>query len=72
MYDPSWFVDFSFAEKDPVKLVGAPAACQLAVQRPGEGAPAPKGQPGEAFFNNPGAAGNYGAQFSNKIAVKCP
>jgi ABC-type uncharacterized transport system substrate-binding protein len=72
MYDPSWFVDFSFAEKDPVKLVGAPAACQLAVQRPGEGAQAPKGQPGEAFFNNPGAAGNYGAQFSNKIAVKCP
>lgn len=72
MYDPSWFVDFSFAEKDPVKLVGAPAACQLAVQRPGEGGQAPKGQPGEAFFNNPGAAGNYGAQFSNKIAVKCP
>jgi ABC-type uncharacterized transport system substrate-binding protein len=72
MYDPSWFVDFSFAEKDPVKLVGAPAACQLAVQRPGEGAQAPKGQPGEAFFNNPAAAGNFGAQFSNKIAVKCP
>jgi ABC-type uncharacterized transport system substrate-binding protein len=72
MYDPSWFVDFSFAEKNPVKLVGAPAACQLAVQRPGEGAQAPKGQPGEAFFSNPGAAGNYGAQFSNKIAVKCP
>ena len=37
MYDPTWFVDFSFAEKDPVKLVGAPAACKLAVQRPGEG-----------------------------------
>jgi ABC-type uncharacterized transport system substrate-binding protein len=72
MYDPSWFVDFSFAEKDPVKLVDAPAACQLAVQRPGEGAQAPKGQPGEAFFSNPGAASNYGAQFSNKIAVKCP
>jgi ABC-type uncharacterized transport system substrate-binding protein len=71
MYDPSWFVDFSFAEKDPVKLVGAPAACQLAVQRPGEGAQAPKGQPGEAFFNNP-TASNFGAQFSNKIAVKCP
>jgi ABC-type uncharacterized transport system substrate-binding protein len=73
MYDPSWFVDFSFAEKNPVSLVGAPAACQLAVQRPGEAnQTASKGQPGEAFFNNLGAGSNYGAQFANKIAVKCP
>jgi ABC-type uncharacterized transport system substrate-binding protein len=72
MYDPSWFVDFSFAQKDPVKLVNAPAACQLAVLRPGEGGQsASKGQPGEAFFNS-GSASNYGAQFANKIAVKCP
>jgi ABC-type uncharacterized transport system substrate-binding protein len=72
MYDPSWFVDFSFAQKDPVKLTNAPAACQLSVLRPGEGGqPAAKGQPGEAFFNS-GAGSNYGAQFANKIAVKCP
>jgi ABC-type uncharacterized transport system substrate-binding protein len=72
MYDPNWFVDFSFAQKDPVKLVGAPAACRLAVQRPGEGGQtAAKGQPGEAFFNS-GAGSNYGAQFANKIAVTCP
>jgi len=72
MYDPSWFVDFSFAQKDPVKLVNAPAACQLAVLRPGEGGQTQsKGQPGEAFFNS-GSASNYGAQFANKIAVKCP
>jgi ABC-type uncharacterized transport system substrate-binding protein len=72
MYDPSWFVDFSFAQKDPVKLVNAPAACRLAVLRPGEGGQtASKGQPGEAFFNS-GSASNYGAQFANKIVVKCP
>ena len=72
MYDPSWFVDFSFAQKDPVKLVGAPAACQLAVQRPGDvNQAATKGQPGEAFFSS-GAGSNYGAQFTNRIAVKCP
>jgi ABC-type uncharacterized transport system substrate-binding protein len=72
MYDPSWFVDFSFAQTDPVKLVGAPAACRLAVLRPGEGGQtAQKGQPGESFFNS-GAGSNYGAQFANKIAVKCP
>jgi ABC-type uncharacterized transport system substrate-binding protein len=72
MYDPSWFVDFSFAEKDPVSLVGAPAACKFAVQRPGEAGKAPGGQPGEAFFNNLAPSSNYGAQFANKIAVKCP
>ena len=74
MTDPTYFVAFSFAEKDPVRLTGAPQACKLAVLRPGEGGtPAkPQGQPGEAFFNNLGASSNYGAQFANKIAVKCP
>src|SRR5215470_12444853 len=28
VYDREFFVDFSFAEKDPVKLVGAPAHCK--------------------------------------------
>src|SRR5262245_8375775 len=72
MYDPAYFIDFSFAQKEPVKLVNAPAACQLAVLRPGEGGQAAqKGQPGEAFFNSQ-AGSNFGAQFANKIAVKCP
>jgi len=74
MYDPAFFIDFSFAQKDPVKLVNAPAACQLSVLKPGEGAggqSAAKGQPGEAFFSSQ-AGSRYGAQFANKIAVKCP
>jgi ABC-type uncharacterized transport system substrate-binding protein len=74
MADPTWFVDFSFAEKEPVKLVGAPAECRISFARPGDAgaAAAPKGQPGEAFFNNLDPSANYGAQFANKIAVKCP
>ena len=36
VYDREYFVDFSFAEKDPVKLVGAPAQCKLSVARPQE------------------------------------
>ena len=31
-----------------------------------------QGQKGEAFFNNLGPSSTYGAQFANKIAVKCP
>ena len=64
VYDPSYFVDFSFAEKDPVALVKAPSACKLAVARPADASSLPA--PGENL------AANYGSQFANKIAVKCP
>jgi ABC-type uncharacterized transport system substrate-binding protein len=72
VYDGTYFVDFSFAEKEPVRLVGAPQACTVAVARPGENKPPATGQPGESFFNNLSPGSNFGAQFANKIAVKCP
>ncbi|WP_319412904.1 DUF1007 family protein [uncultured Cohaesibacter sp.] len=34
VYDPTFFVDFGFAEKDPAKLVGAPANCHARIERP--------------------------------------
>jgi ABC-type uncharacterized transport system substrate-binding protein len=75
VYDPTWFVDFAFADKDPVALVGAPAGCKLNVVNAGDAAAsATKGQqqPGEAFFNSLGTGSNYGAQFANKVSVQCP
>ena len=69
IYDSMYFIDLSFAEKEPVRLVGAPAECKLAVMRPGE---KPAAQQGEAFFNNLTPGSNFSAQFTNKIAVKCP
>ena len=36
VFDPAYFIDFKFADKDPIKLVGAPAACQMKLQRPTE------------------------------------
>jgi ABC-type uncharacterized transport system substrate-binding protein len=71
IYDPTYFVDFTFAEKDPVALKGAPATCKFAVIRPND--PTSQGkQVGEAFFNSLGSSSEYGAQFANKIAVTCP
>ena len=73
VYDGTYFVDFSFVEKEPVRLVDAPQACKLNVARPGEtGQSASQGKPGEAFFNNLSPSSNFGAQFSNKIQVRCP
>jgi ABC-type uncharacterized transport system substrate-binding protein len=70
MFDPSFFIDFKFAEKDPIRLVGAPAACRVNFQRPGDGA-ANAQKLDEQNFQN-GENSNFGAMFANKITVECP
>jgi ABC-type uncharacterized transport system substrate-binding protein len=70
IFDPSFFVDFQLAKKDPIRLVGAPAACTFDFQRPNDGA-ADAQAIGEQNFTD-GSNANYGAMFANKITVKCP
>jgi ABC-type uncharacterized transport system substrate-binding protein len=73
VYDPTFFVAFSFADKDPVALAAAPPQCTFAFNRPPDMASAGQGQPlGETFFNQLDASANWGAQFASKISVKCP
>jgi ABC-type uncharacterized transport system substrate-binding protein len=72
IYDPTFFVDFSFAENEPVALAGAPANCKVNVQRPAQAAPAKNQQLGEAFFNALTSSSNFGAQFANAAMVMCP
>jgi nickel/cobalt transporter (NicO) family protein len=71
IFDPEYFVDFSFAEKNPVALVGAPESCKLTVLRMNEVAP-PQAQRLPDAAANPPDSTNYGAQFANRIAVECP
>jgi ABC-type uncharacterized transport system substrate-binding protein len=63
VYDPSYFIDFAFAEKDPVKAVGAPEQCKVSTSRPG-GAPANSEVPADPD--------NWGALYASKILVTCP
>jgi ABC-type uncharacterized transport system substrate-binding protein len=70
IFDPSYFVDFSLQKKDPIHLVGAPAACTLAVQRPSDGTTIAQKLNEDTFLN--GANANFGAMFANKITVDCP
>jgi ABC-type uncharacterized transport system substrate-binding protein len=70
VFDPSFFIDFKLAEKDPIRLVGAPAACQMNFQRPNDGAAGAQ-KLGEQHFLS-GDNSNYGAMFANKITVACP
>jgi ABC-type uncharacterized transport system substrate-binding protein len=70
IFDPSYFVDFSLQKKDPIHLVGAPANCTLAVQRPSDGTAIAQKLNEDTFLN--GANANFGAMFANKISVDCP
>jgi ABC-type uncharacterized transport system substrate-binding protein len=70
VFDPEFFIDFKFADTDPVRLAGAPGACQMKFQRPNGGTANAKtlGEQGFASGDNM----NFGAMFANKILVECP
>ncbi|WP_370640786.1 DUF1007 family protein [Xanthobacter sp. NFH-44] len=68
IYDPTYFISFTFAEKDPAKMVDAPASCSMKVDSPEQ-----QNSPlDESFFAKLSASSNYGAQYADKITVKCP
>jgi ABC-type uncharacterized transport system substrate-binding protein len=70
VFDPAFFIDFKFDDKDPIKLVGAPAACQMKFQRPNDGTATAQKLNEDNFAS--GDNSNYGAMFANKITVECP
>jgi ABC-type uncharacterized transport system substrate-binding protein len=67
VFDPEFFIDFQFADKNPFKLVNAPAACQVKFQRPNDGSANAQKLDEQNF-----AGTNYGAMFANKMTVDCP
>ena len=71
VFDPAFFIDFKFEDKDPIKLVGAPAACQMKFQRPNDATADTAKKLNEENFAS-GDTSNYGAMFANKITVECP
>ncbi len=68
IYDPTYFISFTFTDKDPVKMTGAPAGCTEQVTSPDQQS-APLD---ENFFTSLNASSNFGAQYADKITVKCP
>jgi ABC-type uncharacterized transport system substrate-binding protein len=71
VYDPEFFIDFGFAERDPVRLVSAPAACQAAVEKPRDDNFPATLRLNKAFASSEANIG-MGASFANRIWVKCP
>ena len=72
IYDPSYFVDFSFEKDNAVALVGAPAGCKMTVARPEEMDPATAAKLFQMAPDQKLDPTEFlGAQFANRITVKC-
>ena len=72
VFDPSYFVDFSLLEQDPVSLEQAPAGCRIGVAKPQEMTKEMAQRLAEIPPDGKIPDNSYGAAFSNKISVKCP
>ena len=72
VFDPSYFVDFALAEKDPVSLEKAPAGCAFKLDKPQEMSADMAKRLAEIPPDGKIPQNSYGAAFSNKISVKCP
>jgi ABC-type uncharacterized transport system substrate-binding protein len=72
VYDREFFIDFSFAEKNPVKLVGAPAPCKLSVLNPDQMDASLAQQLAQLGADQRNPNLTIGSEYANRIVVKCP
>ena len=72
IYDPEFFIDFGFAEKNPVRLVGAPQQCTATSDKPSDSNfPVLFQRLNKSFMTSEANIG-MGMNFANKISVTCP
>jgi len=72
VYDPEFFIDFGFAERDQVKLIGAPAQCTASVEKPHDEFFSSSSLRLDKNFMMSEANAGMGASFANRISVRCP
>lgn len=72
VFDPAYFIDFSFAEKDAVALKGAPAACKGGLVRQQDMPKELQQRLSQIGPNERIPENTFGSQFATKIVVKCP
>jgi ABC-type uncharacterized transport system substrate-binding protein len=71
VYDPTFFIDFAMAKDDPVTLVGAPARCKVATEKPPDINFPTTLQFDQALVTSEANIG-MGASFANTMTVTCP
>jgi ABC-type uncharacterized transport system substrate-binding protein len=72
VYDPSFFVAFSFATEKPVTLAGPDTkGCAADITLPDPETAADTKALTESFFSQLGPSSNFGSQFAQTATVKC-
>lgn len=71
VYDPTFFIDFAMAKNKPVTLIGAPAQCKVATEKPPDVNFPTTLRFDQALVTSEANIG-MGASFANKITVTCP
>jgi ABC-type uncharacterized transport system substrate-binding protein len=72
VYDPTYFVAFSLADKDPVTLQGAPGGCSASVFKPKSLDPSDTQKLNESFFTNLSPGSDFGIKLAERAIVACP
>ncbi len=72
VYDPTYFVAFSMADKDPVALQGAPSGCSASVSKPKALDATDNQQLSESFFTNMSPGMDFGIKLAERAIVVCP
>ena len=72
VYDPTYFVSFEMADKDPVSLAAAPTGCSASVIKPRPLDSGDNQKLSEAFFANMSPGQDFGIKLASKVMVACP
>ena len=72
VYDPTYFVSFELADKDPVALVSAPSGCSASVSKPQALDVADNQKLSEAYFSNMSPGTDFGIKLASRAIVACP
>ena len=72
VYDPTYFVSFEMADKDPVSLAAAPIGCSTSVIKPRPLDSGDNQKLSEAFFANMSPGQDFGIKLASKVMVACP
>jgi ABC-type uncharacterized transport system substrate-binding protein len=72
VYDPTYFVSFSFEKGAAAKLVGAPPGCSTSTLDPNPLVAGDTQKLSEAFFSNMSPGADFGIKLASRVVVACP
>jgi ABC-type uncharacterized transport system substrate-binding protein len=72
IYDPTYFVSFSFEKGAAAKLAGAPPGCSTSTLDPNPLVAADTQKLSEAFFSNMSPGADFGIKLATRVVVACP